>query len=70
MLALNVYGMLSRRNLPLSAYERSPEEPAHVLTELERLKDLRSKGIINDKEFDNLKRVILDRLATTKLGAA
>lgn len=70
VLALNVYGMLSRRNLPLSAYERSPEEPAHVLTELERLKDLRSKGIINDKEFDNLKRVILDRLDTTKLGAA
>lgn len=68
--ALNPYGMLARRSVPLSAFERSPEEPAHVLSELERLKDLRLKGIINDKEFENLKKVILDRLATTKLGAA
>ncbi|HAA04309.1 MAG TPA: hypothetical protein DCE18_13120 [Syntrophobacteraceae bacterium] len=70
MVALNAYGMLARRSVPLSAFERSPEEPAHVLNELERLKDLRLKGIINDKEFENLKKVILDRLATTKLGAA
>jgi len=69
-MVLNPYGMLSRRSVPLSAFERSPEEPAHVLNELERLKDLRLKGIINDKEFENLKKVILDRLATTKLGAA
>jgi YesN/AraC family two-component response regulator len=68
--AVNAYGMFPRRSLPLSAFERSSEEPNHVLTELERLKDLRTKGIINEKEFEGLKRAILDRLATTKLGAA
>jgi DNA-binding response OmpR family regulator len=68
--AVNAYGIFARRSLPLSAFERSSEEPNHVLGELERLKDLRHKGIINDKEFESLKRSILDRLGTTKLGAA
>jgi DNA-binding response OmpR family regulator len=67
---VNPYGLFPRHTLPLSVFERSSDEPSYVVTELERLRDLKQKGIINDREFDRLKKSILDKLANAKLGAA
>jgi DNA-binding response OmpR family regulator len=67
---LNPYGLFPRHTLPLAVFERSAEESTDVLTELERLRDLKQKGILNDREFESLKRSIIDKLANAKLGAA
>jgi DNA-binding response OmpR family regulator len=67
---LNPYGLFPRHTLPLAAFERSAEEATYVLTELERLRDLKQKGIINDREFESLKKSIIDKLAVANLGAA
>jgi len=39
------------------------------LAVLERLKDLRQQGIINDGELDLLKKRVLDRLDRPRSGA-
>lgn len=54
--------LFPRHTLPLSLFEKPAEGTARVLTELERLNDLRQKGLINTKEFESLKRIILDKM--------
>jgi DNA-binding NtrC family response regulator len=56
------FHLFPRHTLPLSLLERSPDEPNHVLTVLERLKDLRRQRIINDDELERLKKSVLDRM--------
>jgi YesN/AraC family two-component response regulator len=67
---LNPYGLFPRHTLPLTVFERSAEESTYVLTELERLRDLKQSGILNDREFESLKRSIMDKSANAKLGVA
>jgi YesN/AraC family two-component response regulator len=66
---LNSMCLFPRHTLPLSLFERLPEEPGRVLSVLERLKDLRQQGIINDDELDRLKRRVLDRMDHPRTGA-
>lgn len=66
---LNTVNLFPRHTLPLSLFERLPEEPGHILAVLERLKDLRQQGIISDDELDRLKKRILDRIDRPKVGA-
>jgi DNA-binding NtrC family response regulator len=54
--------LASQRVLPLSFLEKPTDGTAPVLEELERLRDLKLKGIINDSEFENLKKAILNRM--------
>jgi CheY-like chemotaxis protein len=67
--ALNTLCLFPRHTMPLSFFERSSDEPARVLAVLERLKDLRQQGIINDDELKRLKRRVLDRMDNLKTGA-
>lgn len=66
---LNTVCLFPRHTLPLSLFERLPEEPGQVLTVLERLKDLRQQGIISDDELDRLKRRVLNRIDRPRAGA-
>jgi DNA-binding response OmpR family regulator len=66
---LNTVCLFPRHTLPLSLFERSPEEPGDILTVLERLKDLRQQGIISDDELDRLKKRVLDKMDRPKVGA-
>jgi hypothetical protein len=40
----------------------APERPPGVLTDLERLADLRDRGAVTEEEFQAKKRELLDRL--------
>ena len=66
---LNTICLFPRHTLPLSLFERLPEEPNRILTVLERLKDLRQQGIINDEELERLKRRVIDRMDQPRTGA-
>lgn len=66
---LNTIRLFPRHTLPLSLFEKLPEEPGSVLAVLERLKDLRQQGIINDEELERLKKRVLDRLDRPRTGA-
>jgi DNA-binding response OmpR family regulator len=55
--------LASHRILPLAFLEKSAEDGASsILTDLERLRDLKARGIITDREFEELKKSILDRV--------
>ncbi len=66
---LNTISLFPRHTLPLALFEKLPEESGGVLAVLERLKDLRQQGIINDGELDLLKKRVLDRLDRPRSGA-
>jgi uncharacterized protein HemY len=66
---LNTVNLFPRHTLPLSLFERLPEEPGHILAVLERLKDLKQQGIISDDELNRLKKRVLDRIDRPKVGA-
>lgn len=66
---LNTLCLFPRHTLPLPLFERSSDEPVRVLAVLERLKDLRQQGIINDDELKSLKRRVLDRMDNVRAGA-
>jgi CheY-like chemotaxis protein len=66
---LNTICLFPRHTLPLALFEGSSNEPARVLTVLERLKYLRLQGIIDDNELDRLKRRVLARMDSLKAGA-
>lgn len=54
------YLVFSLHNLlPLRFLENNPEQPVQTLRILERLRDLRKQGIIDDEELMSLKRKIL-----------
>jgi DNA-binding NtrC family response regulator len=59
---LNTLLLFPRHTMPLSLFERSPDEPDRVLVVLERLKTLRQQGIINDDELKRLKKGVLQRI--------
>jgi DNA-binding NtrC family response regulator len=59
---LNSLLLFPRHTMPLSLFERSPDEPDRVLAVLERLKALRQQGIINDDELKRLKKRVLQRI--------
>lgn len=50
------------QTLPLDMLEGPKDPMAKVLTDLERLKDLRRERIVDDAEFERLKRQILRRV--------
>jgi DNA-binding NtrC family response regulator len=58
----NALLLFPRHTLPLSFFERPPDEPDRVLGVLERLKILRQQGIINDDELRRLKKGVLERM--------
>ena len=66
---LNTIALFPRHMLPLSLFEKSPDESGGVLAVLERLKDLRQQGIINDDELDLLKKRVLGRMDRPRTGA-
>jgi len=68
-LNLNTVCLFPRHTLPLALFEGSSNEPARVLAVLERLKDLRLQGIIDDNELDRLKRRVLARMDSLRAGA-
>lgn len=51
--------LVSGQPLPLNALEGPKDPMAQVLTDLERLKELRRERIVDDAEFERLKRHIL-----------
>lgn len=51
--------LVSRKPLPLNALEGPKDPMAQVLTDLERLKELRRERIVDEAEFDRIKRHIL-----------
>jgi hypothetical protein len=67
--AFNVLSLFPRHTLPLSLFERAPDEPRQVLAVLERLKDLRQQGVINDAELERLKKRVLDKMDGLRAGA-
>ncbi len=54
--------VVSGQTLPLDMLEGPKDTMAKVLTDLERLKDLRRERIVDDAEFERLKRQILRRV--------
>jgi len=57
--------LLSRHLLPLSLLEFRSTDSGRIISELERLKDLRREGILDDAEFERLKRLIFARMESS-----
>ncbi|MDY6908474.1 MAG: SHOCT domain-containing protein, partial [Thermodesulfobacteriota bacterium] len=57
--------LLSRDLLPLSLLESHSTNSGRIIAELERLKDLRREGILDDAEFERLKRLIFARMESS-----
>jgi len=59
--------LFPRRSLPLSFLETPLEgSPSSVLSELERLKELKQGRVINEEEFERLKKMIINKI---KIGS-
>lgn len=56
--------LFPRNNLPLNFFEVPEESAQRVLTKLERLKELKRERVIDEKEFSELKRAIIDSLGS------
>ncbi len=57
--------LLSRHLVPLSLLESRPTDSGRIISELERLKDLRREGMLDDAEFERLKRLIFARMESS-----
>ncbi|WP_170920311.1 response regulator [Desulfacinum hydrothermale] len=58
--------LMSRYFMPVELLEGSMSKMGHVLSELERLKDLRREKVIDDAEFERLKKLVLRQVAATE----
>lgn len=58
--------LFSSSGMPLRFLEVPDEGPSRVLATLERLKELRRDGTIDDREFQRLKKSIMDKLESGK----
>lgn len=56
------YYVLSQPALPLFCYDSPPQSSSQMLTQLERLKELKREGVIADHEFAALKQLIIRQL--------
>ncbi len=56
------YYVLSQPALPLFCYDSSAHSSSRMLSQLERLSELRREGAISESEFDALKQLIIKQL--------
>jgi Short C-terminal domain len=60
---LQIYRQMDANGRRRSGYaSAAPERPPGVLSDLERLADLRDRGAVTEEEFQAKKRELLDRL--------
>jgi CheY-like chemotaxis protein len=58
---LDTLCLFPRHTAPLAVFERPSEGASRVLSALERLRDLRRQGVIDDREMERLKKKILSQ---------
>jgi DNA-binding NtrC family response regulator len=59
-----VYSLSPRQAVPLYFLDTPYEPSDHILTKLERMKELRREGVITDNEFSLLKKIIINKLGS------
>ncbi|MBC7357763.1 MAG: response regulator [Desulfacinum sp.] len=58
--------VMGRQPLPVELLEGGLSKMGHVLSELERLKDLRREKVIDEAEFERLKRLVLRQVTAAE----
>ena len=56
------YYVLSQPALPLFCYDSSANSSSRMLSQIERLNELRREGAVSESEFDTLKQLIIKQL--------